>query len=1482
MMRFFRLTYILFATFFVQKLNAQTANITAGCAPISIDFTAPAGATSYYWDFKDGASSDQKNPSNTFTKAGTYTVEFRNSTTGPLVGTVTVKIYDRPIPVYSTTDPLKGCVPLVVTLKASTPPTAGITISGYSWTFGEGSSANGVNVSNVYTFPGVFDISIGITTNLPTCNHTVIYPKVVSVSNPIANFTTTPNPAAACAPPLPVKFTNTSISTIPLTYFWDLGNTVTATTKDAPQQTYTTIGNTLVTLKIKDTNGCEKSITKTITIGNPTSSFIVPDTVCIYSQIALDNISTPGFSTWTFDAGTTIMPGYSTSSFEPEITFTTAGNHNIKLRTTSYNGQCFKDTTIKVFVEDPKIQIKSVPGYACSEPVNFTYTVTGNVSIASYIWGPTPPIPNQIPNPYDARWDAKRGSPSSSTYTVNYSYRDTTYLRRNQYYPRNMVTITTTNGCVAQAFRVDTIYPVFARFMPDKMEGCAPLKVTFSDSTLSKENVTTYKYDYGDGTTGNLSNGNDHSHTYTNPGVYKVVLRATNTKGCFDISDTVLIYVGAPVTMNFAADKLSVCPGEAIHFSNTTTNKTNIDGWRFSSDGQITSHCFQDDDPTIIFNDSVGSFDVTLTGIYNGCPSTLTKANYIQVKGPIAKIDYTYNCDQPKDIQLRNESMGFTSVNWNFGDGTSSASASNLTHSYTTSGDYKVKLVATNATSGCPASIDSVIIPIRQIKANFTSSLKFCDSISYAFDASSSIDVHTDCYRGHTWIFSDPTKRPQTTEDAVSNLVFPNKGDQKISLVVSDINGCTDTLTKSVKVFTLKADFSISDVSICMLDTVKFKDLSVTDTTVAKRFWDFGDLTTPSNNNAKNPVHPYQGFKDKDTIFVKYVIEDKLGCKDTMNKIIVVYKPVSNFINPTKWEACKGVPVNFSATDFTSQDSNLKYTWKFGDSGTGTTNPINHTYANGGSYNVKLVYIEKSSGCKDSIDTVIQIQAFPTASFITSVDALSALCSPVEIEFTNQSTSTDPLAGSVWITSTGQTSVNPSPTFVFTTGVYKVDLETSTTFGCKSTASRTFQVLGPKGDFDIDISTICLGEKIKFTIKDTVDVNGYEWDFGDGLNASDVSPISHKYNFIPPSGQTVAKLTVFGDQNRSCPVTAQKTIQIREVRALFDRNDEKDTVLCLGEVLTIKNNSMNANVYGWKFGDGSTSSTNAGSFKHTYTKADTFSIRLNVINTQYGCKDTITKRVIVHEIPEVEATGDLVCFKTQGTLSAVSPDLANSTIKWSPTTGLSSSTSPNPTVNVNTSQLYTVTLLNTITGCSITDTAQFNVIPEIKDFNFDTTIVIGDSIYLPHSYNSSYYNYVWTPEDGLSCTKCPNPMIHPLDEVKYTVLITDVLGCSSGTGSFLIKIHPETFVDVPTTFTPNGDGVNDIIYVVGWGVKDLIYFQIYNRWGEMVFETSEMKEGWDGYYKGILQNNETYTFKASVNTYRNEVLDKIGYINLMR
>ena len=170
-----------FAIFYSSAFS-QTANVTAGCAPLQVDFTAPAGSSTYFWDFDNGASSNVQNPSNTFVTAGVYDVGFSETVGGPIVGTVTIEVFATPIPQFTTSTPLQGCSPLTIDLLVDVVLPPGVTVNSYTWTSGIGTGASTQNVSFTYPTPGTYTVTFGITTNSPSCDNTTTFTNIVGVT----------------------------------------------------------------------------------------------------------------------------------------------------------------------------------------------------------------------------------------------------------------------------------------------------------------------------------------------------------------------------------------------------------------------------------------------------------------------------------------------------------------------------------------------------------------------------------------------------------------------------------------------------------------------------------------------------------------------------------------------------------------------------------------------------------------------------------------------------------------------------------------------------------------------------------------------------------------------------------------------------------------------------------------------------------------------------------------------------------------------------------------------------------------------------------------------------------------------------------------------------------------------------------------------------------------------------------------------------
>ena len=163
----------------------------------------------------------------------------------------------------------------------------------------------------------------------------------------------------------------------------------------------------------------------------------------------------------------------------------------------------------------------------------------------------------------------------------------------------------------------------------------------------------------------------------------------------------------------------------------------------------------------------------------------------------------------------------------------------------------------------------------------------------------------------------------------------------------------------------------------------------------------------------------------------------------------------------------------------------------------------------------------------------------------------------------------------------------------------------------------------------------------------------------------------------------------------------------------------------------------------------------------------------------------------------------------------------------------------------------------------------------------DTTIIIGESFQIELS-DEAIVSYQWSPDEHISCSNCPNPVFTAMETTTYSVAVTDVSNCFTISYPLTLTVQKIYSVDLPQAFTPNGDGINDEVYVKGWGLKELVVLRIFNRFGQVVFETTDINQGWDGTFKGKPQPMETYTYVVQVLTHEDKVLSKTGSIRLLR
>lgn len=1466
MTKYFKILF-LYLIFVSRVVYGQSADIVVGCVPLTVNFTAPASSTTYYWDFNDGVTSDRQNPSNLFNKPGIYNVTFQESFGGPVVKTIQIEVLKKAE--INLENVPTGCYPYNSQIKSSITTDPKVTINKYTWVFGDGKTDQGptlVNVSHVYSNKGAYTISLGIETNYPTCDRGGLFTNVINVIDaPVASFTTNPPNTITCNTTLNVDFTSTSTGSLPLSYLWDFENGKTSTLATPPTQVYTPNSyNPKLTVKYT-TNlaGCQSTTSTKVSVGRPIPIIKKSkDTICIYDTARFISTSI-GNKLWTVDANSFIKGDKNKDTVY--VFFSKAGKHTVTLQVTTPDGICSDKTSIPVFVDEVIASIQHNPQNSCSSPITVQYKAIVNQTNVKYEW-----------EFYDQSKNIN--STTSKTYT---SLTSQLYYGINDFEPYNTSLLVTSKktGCIALAYSIDTLWLPAARIMPDVSMGCLPLTVKFTDVSKSFDPIVKWKWLFGDGTTKTSSDGLPETITFNSVGKFDNRIIVTTKKGCVDTSYAITIEVGDKISgLDFVASKTEVCPNEPVLFNtimpvNIGTSAGIIKGYHFTTEENRSFHCSSEDQLTWSYNQIAGPQDVSLTVDANGCFTTIKKPDYINVKGTIAKIDYSAACNDPYKYYFKDVNTNATSVSWDFGDSNTGSTLVD-TNTYTISGDYRVILTALESSSGCAATKDTVIIKARKLQAGLLSDSVFCLNGTYSFNAGKSVDVEAKCYKGYNWQIPNSGIRNLTTSAPISNFTFAKTGVFTLQLVVADVNGCKDTLSKKIKVFDIKPISAADDLLICNPGIVNFTDLSIGDTTLTSWYWNFGDGTS---SLLQNPTHTFTTKPQSGSEYsVVLIVQDKIGCKDTIPLTIKQYQPTS--IIDAKAGICLGQTVTFNASDYTLGGSGLTFNWDFGNGASSnqqSNNPI--LYTTDQVFNVVLNFEEISSGCKGQTTKEISVQTYPTALFTTNVDTVKFLCAPRGIAFTDKSTSKYPITN-YWKFGNGEISGEPEYVLAYGKGNYNVEHIVTTANGCADTTSRSFKIYGPEGNFVADKNKICKGEFINFALKDTVDVVHYTWAFGDGIVVDDINPVDHQYNFHPPSGATLAKLSLTSSQG--CDVQIQTPINIYRVISNFDRLNGIDSSVCFSEgPYALTNTSLGADTYSWDFGDGQTS-TLQNVTNHSYANPGAYMVTLAIKNETLGCIDTLAKEIIIFKNPEVKAIGDTVCQdKGFVALNILNPN-PTSTYNWSPPNGLSSTTSTNPIATIQRSVQYQV-LETDNNGCTDKITVPAIIIESIGLRGLDTSIVIGDIITLPVN-GQSYYNYSWTPSQGLSCLTCNYPTVQPLEDITYKLTVTDVRDCYVSPYYYTIKIKPETFVKMPTMFTPNADNNNDVVYVNGWGIKDLLEYQIFNRWGQLIFTTSNIHEGWDGTFNGALQSSDIYVYKVKVMTWRNIEIKEEGYINLVR
>ena len=1171
---------------------------------------------------------------------------------------------------------------------------------------------------------------------------------------------------------------------------------------------------------------------------------------------------------WTFQNGN---PATSTNANQ-NVTYTSSGNYNVTLAVHNNQTGCTNTTS---FIVRPRNMLVSfiTPPFGCAPYVyNFQNTT---IDATSYRWRITNSSGTQI-------FQSTSIVPPPFTFTTA------------GVYTIRLIGIDI-NNCRDTVFNSITIYDMSPNFtfLPNNV--CAPVPVTFQDiSNYMNTLPASWFWNFGDSASGaaNTSTLQNPTHTYVHGGKYTVSLTVTDIHGCvYNYTLTGGVHLNGPHADFFAANT-SICPGGVSCFTNISTGNGLSYHWTFGTppNSTATNPCHTYIPP--------GNYSVQLVATDNqGCNDTMVKPNYITAINLQANFmpDTNSTLCPPLPVNFTNLTTGggtgTTTYLWDFGDGTSSIST-NPFHIYNAPGAYNVTLIATSS-FGCSDTISFPnLITIGGPSATIISSPNIgCAPLTNCFVAvlqGSGITL--------TWNFGDGNVI-LNGPDSICH-VYTSSGIFYPQVILQNGNGCTQALAfDSIIVASPTAGFFVNDTSLCSAGLVSFTDTSWSPVGISTYHWNFGDPASGANNISAvaNPTHFY-------SLVGNYVIQliamSTVGCFDTAYTTVHITAPPISSFTISNFTPCQGTSVNFTNTT-TSAFAIANHSWNFGDPASGVLNSSNtlnasHLYLTPGNYIITLIETD-INGCADTITNSLNVIANPVAVILSNPPAIcigdsaqflgsggvtfawspgsslndstisnpiahplistlytltitnaigcpdtaqynlvvhllpTIIASPDDSVCSNNSIGISAIGGVsyVWTpagTLTNANSSSPTATPISTTTYFVTGTDIN---GCKNNDSVVIHLLNnPLVSAGPD-DTICVGASIQ--------LNGIG-----GLTYSWIPNLFLTNNLIsnPVSTPTSSiQYTMTATDINGC--FSMDSLFIL-VHPLPNSNAGSDQTICLGNTTTLSGSG--GSTYLWT--------------PSTYLSSDTIpnpictpldSVQYNLhVTTQFGCvKDTFVNIFVVFPIVPLITADTAVCIGETIQLFAG----GGVSYHWWPTAGLSNVNIPDPLANPVNTTTYFVSISDNI--CFI-DTASVivtvNQLPTV-DAGKDFTILAGQTANIDASSSGNVF-YSWSPVDNLDCTSCEDPDATPPASITYFVTAIDTNGCTATDSMHIIVVCHDDVIYIANAFTPNGDNVDDKFIIRSAGLKKLNSLRVFNRWGQLVFETADVNEGWDGTFKG--------------------------------
>ena len=1407
----------------VATINPATTSI---CSGQTLTLTA-GGGTSYAWSTSENTAGITVSP----TINTTYTVTVTNAAGCTATATRTITVNASPIALINPAA-VSICTGISTTLSAS---------GGTSYAWSNAANTPGTSVAPTATTTYTVTVS-----NISGCTATATSTVTVNAL-PIA--TISPATASICSGASATLTANGGI-----TYAWN-------NSENTQSITVSTSGNYVVT--VTDANNCTASASRTVTVNSNPAATILPLNV---------TLCTGASATLTASGGTSYL--WSTTENTPGISITPAATTTYSVTVTDANN-CTATASRTVNVNALPVVAVSPASVSICNGANSTLTASG---ANSYVWSTTEVSPTITVNPA-----------TTTTYTV---------------------TATDVNSCSATASATVTVNALpITTISPSAVSICAGENTTLTGSgggsftwsttenttsiIVAPITTTTYSVTITDasgctasasatvtvnqnpvaaispaaiaiceGASATLTASGGVSYVWSNSAITQDITIAPTTATIYSVTVTDGSNCTATDTRNVTVNTnpvVAISPASAAICDGGNATLTASGGATYLwSNSAITQ--------SITVNPaSTTSYSVTATDV-NSCSATASATVTVNTLPNATISPATASICTGSSATLT--ANGGTTYLWSTTEITLSITVSPLattTYSVTVTDANSCSVVVTrdvNVGASLVVNISPAVVAI-------------CEGASTTLTASG----------GTSFVWS-------TTEITSSIIVSPLAA-TTYSVTASDVSGCTGTASRDVTVNTNPtAVITPATVLICAGENA-----TLNATGGINYSWSTTEIT-PVITVAPITTSTYD-----------VTVTDINGCTASTSRDVTVNALPIAAITPASSAICEGANTTLTAS------GGVSYAWS---NGLGTTQTVPVSPAATTSY---FVTVTDVNNCEASTSEIITVNTLPLASIISTPSTIceggssslfatggtSYAWSTTEITpdilvspnttSTYSVTVTDANNCSATTSSTVQVNANPlvaiSPASSSICGGQNVPLsatgattylwstsEAGTTITVSPFATTNYSVTGTDANncTGTGSSTVDVLQSVTITpIADDVSCNGES----DGAVNITVNGGQLPYSYLWSNGAVTQNISGVPANNYSVTVTdaincgATAGAIVAEPNAIAITETIAD-ISCLGEAdgaidITL-NGGATPYAYAWSDGDLNEDRINLSSGNYSVEVMDANSC---AVTADYFVREG---DVIILNATETNPTcafngndGTITVSGTGGTEPY--------TYAWSNGNGAGTNAAVAPGD-------YTVTVTDD-NGCA--ETADFTLTYEYvftADAGNGATITVGQSVTLGYTTAGNAGNIVsniWSPAASLNCGACPEPDATPEVTTLYTITVLNEEGCPA-TDTIRVTVIEEGEVVAPNVFTPDGDGNNDDFQIYG-NLETIKFFeaQIYNRWGEKIFESNDPTFKWNGIYRGNLLRPDVYIYQVRLNTLSNsQVRVKKGSVTLMR